>query len=169
MKTILETSKNIAELEHQITAIQEIRAKEIQQLQNQIEIQKNDLYILQNDLDLTKINEAQNIIFFESYRSGYNDRVIQEVTDELLNHKGKALFHYYVCSKDYSSFFNQYVGKTPYGRSPSHGSVVFSIGLQRKYRDAASEPFELSDLQIESILYYIDKVRKDKNLESKEK
>lgn len=169
MKSILETTKNIVELEQQIAAIKEIRAKEIRQLENQIEIQKNDLYILQNDLDLTKINEAQNIIFFESYRSGYNDRVIQEVIDDLVSNKGKRLFHYYICSKDYSQFFNQYVGATPYGCSPTHGSVVFSIGLQRRYRDSATEPFELSDLQIESILYYLDKVRKDKNLESKEK
>ena len=67
---------------------------------------------------------------------------------------GGALQHEYLGVKNYDSFGDQRCD-CQYGFGPTHGSIVFSIGLTRAAREQLEEGRALSPEQIEDALYLL--------------
>ncbi|OLS61544.1 hypothetical protein [Pseudomonas putida] len=102
-------------------------------------------------LDLDALKIAESVLEVRgSYDKAGNDRAfaLQKAVDDLAN-GAAALKRTYFGTKSYAHWNGQFV-ECSYGMAPSHGSVIFSIGIRRSELGR-----DLSESEIEASLYYL--------------
>src|SRR5690606_32736469 len=134
---------SLASLEVQITEILEAVNEEVRRhTRRKIELyaERKRLFheraALLAGLDVERINRARRFIaVYGNYDAcfGERDRVIDAAADDIA-HGLKNLRARRPFIKDYGSFVGQF-GWLEYGYKPSHGHVVFEIGLDRDFTD----------------------------------
>lgn len=102
-------------------------------------------------LDLDALKLAESVLEVRgSYDKAGDDRAfaLQKAVDDLAN-GAAALKKAYFGTKSYAHWHGQFV-ECSYGMGPSHGSVIFSIGIRRSELGR-----DLTDSEIEASLYYL--------------
>ena len=102
-------------------------------------------------LDLDALKLAESVIEVRgAYDKAGDDRAfaLQKAVDDLAN-GAAALKKSYFGTKSYAHWHGQFV-ECGYGMGPSHGSVIFSIGVRRSELGR-----DLTDGEIEASLYYL--------------
>ncbi|MFI7799674.1 hypothetical protein PSFL_07570 [Pseudomonas sp. DD1] len=102
-------------------------------------------------LDLDALKIAESVLEIRgSYDKAGDDRAfaLQKAVDDLAN-GAVVLKKVYFGTKSYAHWHGQFV-ECSYGMGPSHGSVIFSIGIRRSELGR-----DLSDIEIEASLYYL--------------
>ncbi|MBE5272147.1 hypothetical protein [Stenotrophomonas sp. B2] len=113
-------------------------------------------------MDLEQIAAAEAVLEVRGlYRLGGEDRasVLRDAIAEIsTGDKGttyRSLWHSYFGTKDYEHWHGQRCD-CQYGLGPSHGSIVFSVGLQRSIR--AREMEVLTDAERIACVYYLTNI-----------
>lgn len=107
-------------------------------------------------LDLDKIALAESLIYVRGqYSNAGEDRAyaLNKAIGYLIDNSGAPLWRCYLGTKSYDRWHGQSI-EPEYGMGPTHGSVIFAIGVQsdvRKSREAGS----LTPDEIEACLYYL--------------
>jgi len=102
-------------------------------------------------IDLDALKLAESVLEVRgSYDKAGDDRAfaLQKAVDDLAN-GATNLKKAYVGTKQYAQWHGQFV-ECSYGMGPSHGSVIFSIGIRRSELGR-----DLSESEIEASLYYL--------------
>lgn len=110
-------------------------------------------------MDLEQIAAAEAVLEVRGlYRFGGEDRAsvlrdaIAEISTGCKGTTYRSLWQAYFGTKDYAHWHGQRCD-CQYGLGPSHGSIVFSIGLQRSIRSREMEV--LSDAERAACVYYL--------------
>ncbi|PYY71211.1 hypothetical protein CRX42_07280 [Pseudomonas jessenii] len=149
---------NIAELERRRISLDALISEEIARHKKSIDAFKveladaNRLIAASADgIDVGVLKLAESVIEVRgSYDKAGDDRAyaVQKAIDDLAN-GAKNLKKAYVGTKQYAHWHGQFV-ECSYGMGPSHGSVIFSIGIRRSELGR-----DLTDGEIEASLYYL--------------
>ncbi len=102
-------------------------------------------------IDLDALKLAESVLEVRgTYAKAGDDRglALQKAIDDLAS-GANGLKKAYVGTKQYAHWHGQFV-EHGYGMGPSHGSVIFSIGIRRSELGR-----DLTELEIESALYYL--------------
>jgi hypothetical protein len=100
-------------------------------------------------VDMDKVTVAEKILVFNKGFSRFYPDVIREAIEDIVSGEDKLRKEYFGI-KDYDRFRNQEISCS-YGCGPSHGSVVFSVGYTREYRENG-----LNDVERNACLYYLN-------------
>ncbi|HCF0295549.1 TPA: hypothetical protein NH680_000796 [Pseudomonas aeruginosa] len=143
--------KQRIDLQKQIAEEKDRHTQHLASLSNALTETKRLISVSADGLDLDVINRVE--AFFEvrgSYAKAGEDRAraLQAAIDDLANGAQKIKKCYFG-TKDYAHWHGQFVDCN-YGYGPSHGSVIFSIGLRRNEVGR-----QLTDEEIEDCLYYL--------------
>lgn len=107
-------------------------------------------------IDLDALKLAESVIEVRgTFDKAGDDRAhaLQKAIDDLAN-GGQSLKKAYVGTKSYDRWHGQYI-ECGYGMGPSHGSVIFSIGIRRSELGR-----DLTEAEIEAALYYLRNLQK---------
>lgn len=102
-------------------------------------------------IDLDTLKLAESVLEVRgTYDKAGDDRAfaLQKAIDDLAN-GATSLKKAYIGTKQYAHWHGQFVEHS-YGMGPSHGSVIFSIGIRRSELGR-----DLTDGEIEASLYYL--------------
>ena len=102
-------------------------------------------------IDIEVLRLAESVLEVRgTFEKAGDDRsyALQKAIDDLAN-GATNLKKAYVGTKQYAHWHGQFV-ECSYGMGPSHGSVIFSIGIRRSELGR-----ELTDGEIEASLYYL--------------
>lgn len=121
---------------------------------------KQRIAIFSADLDLAKVRLAEEVMELRgSYTDGgeARDSVIRDAIDWFATGECAAfrgMDWQYFGTKDYDRWHGQRADCS-YGMGPSHGYIVFSIGLKQQYRAREGKPSALQPEHREACLYYL--------------
>lgn len=107
-------------------------------------------------LDLEKIALAESLIYVHGqYTKAGEDRayVLDKAIRYMIDSAGAPLWRRYLGTKDYDRWHGQNV-EPEYFMGPSHGYVIFEIGINQSVRDKR-EAGSLTPEEIEACLYYL--------------
>lgn len=148
----------LAELERQRINLSALIGEENDRHKKQLASLKNDLSETNrliaasaDGLNLDALKIAESVIEVRgAYDKAGDDRAfaLQKAVDDLAN-GAAALKKTYFGTKSYAQWHGQFV-ECSYGMGPSHGSVIFSIGIRRSELGR-----DLSESEIEASLYYL--------------
>lgn len=134
---------NLNEAKREQIAHFDKKMKELQVSINHLERQKK-LHL--EGFDLKKIEEAERILQIKD--AEYDSSCVRDAIADILRGTPHMKTHYFG-SKNYQCFLLQR-SDHPYVYGPTHGTIVFSIGLNWSYRNG------LSQEQEEDCLYYLN-------------
>lgn len=123
------------------------------------------------DLDLDKIRTAQEVLVFRgSYARGGEDRgsVIADAVNEIAtgdHGRRRGLNYEDYGTKNYDRWQGQRCDCGPYS-APTHGSIVFSVGLTEAARKAGGI-IALTEEQREAAVYVLTRLEKIQSIEAK--
>jgi len=103
------------------------------------EIKKLKMMLLQ-DIDLQKIDIAKSVLYIKGLRHNFDDGLTKKAINGIAKNDGKIYREYYGV-KNYEGFIHQ-GNDCEYGYGPSHGTIVFSIGLRNPNRQLTEEETE---------------------------
>ena len=148
----------LAELERKRVSLNELinaendrHKKQLYELNNELSETKRLISASAEGIDLDALKLAESVIEVRgTYDKAGDDRAfaLQKAIDDLAN-GANSLKKSYVGTKQYAHWHGQFVEHS-YGMGPSHGSVIFSIGIRRSELGR-----ELTDAEIEASLYYL--------------
>lgn len=156
---ILDTMQKAEVVRRAIVAERERHDAEIMRLQKEHRELLTRMAISERGLDQDKIDLARRVIritgSFE--RAGDDRELVRREAMQWLSQPAQRirLFHNYIGTKSYDRWHGQRVSP-PYYRVPTHGTVIFSIGLTDAVRDRV--PQELTDDEIEAALYVLSRL-----------
>lgn len=156
MTSLTELHKEAARLTAQIKAEEEARDKTLKDLTAQRRACREAISMAGSALDLEKIKLAEQVIYVRgSFKDAGDDRhfAVSKAISILASDSGRFLWREYVGTKSYGRWHGQYID-APYGMGPTHGHVIFAIGLNRPIRDQRAAG-ELTAEEIEACLYYL--------------
>lgn len=108
------------------------------------------------NVDLEKVALAKTVIKVSGlYERAGDDRAwaVEEAVRRIAD-GGEKLRHKYVGTKSYAQWYGQSVEHS-YGMGPSHGSVIFDIGLTRTVRDRPECQALLTPEEADAAIYYL--------------
>lgn len=127
--------------------------KEFEQNDSSLKKQIDELERLKklglNNFDLNKVSIAERILEFDRGFKRMNAVVIRSAINDIVN-DFIVMRSGYFGVKDYAGFANQPI-QCQYGYGPSHGYVVFSIGMKRPVRQEV-----ISDEEKDACIYYLN-------------
>ena len=156
MTSLTELHKEAARLTAQIKAEEEARDKTLKDLTAQRRACREAISMAGSALDLEKIALAEQVMYVRgSFKDAGDERhfAVKQAVYMLSSDDGRFLWREYVGTKSYDMWHGQYID-APYGMGPTHGHVIFAIGLNdsiRKQREAGM----LTPEEIEACLYYL--------------
>ena len=159
MKTnLLEVEKHLNQLKDDYA----MKVKDFESYRKQYVTQTTELTrqkeIILNGFDVDRIKNAESILALKGLECGqFSERCVLEAIKDIAN-ETNLMREKYFGVKNYSAWRHQECD-CKYGYGPTHGYVVFSVGLRKP-----NEP--LTDEQKEDCLYYLN-LLKDKNARNK--
>ncbi|OAN76736.1 hypothetical protein A8B82_15185 [Sulfitobacter sp. EhC04] len=156
MTSLTELHKEAARLTAQIKAEEEARDKTLKDLTAQRRACREAISMAGSALDLEKIKLAEQVIYVRgSFKEAGDDRhfTVNKAISVLTSDSGRFLWREYVGTKSYDRWHGQYID-APYGMGPTHGHVIFAIGLNQSIRDHRACG-NLTPEEIEACLYYL--------------
>lgn len=148
---LVELEKQRIQLQQQIDQENTRHANELDGLSKSLAETKRLIAASADGLDVERIKRAEAVIEVRgAYSKAGKDRAhaLQSAIDDLANGAVKIKKAYFG-TKDYAHWHGQFVD-CAYGYGPSHGSVIFSIGLRR-----SEVGRQLADDEINDCLYYL--------------
>lgn len=153
---------NLLAIENQLIQLNEgrkeaIKAHEEFMKQNTREIAElsRKKGMVMKGIDLGMIRQAEALLYFRGLEYGeYSGRCVDEAVKDIASDTPKMSKEYFGV-KNYASWTHQECDCS-YGMGPSHGSIVFAVGLKNPRN-------KLSEDQKESCLYYLNLLR-DKDM-----
>jgi hypothetical protein len=152
------TTMKLAELEKKRISLNQLITEENARYKKSIEGLKADLFeanrliaAFADGIDVDVLKTAESVIEVRgSYDKAGDDRayVLQKAIDDLA-HGANTLKKSYFGTKQYAHWHGQFV-ECGYGMGPSHGHVIFSIGIRRNELGR-----DLTEVEIEAALYYL--------------
>jgi len=157
MSSIFELSKEIKEIELDIEE-KTIEYKNIIDILTKRKCElKNTLDNLLRGLDADKMDRGSEVIYVNGkLNSKLRKDVLNNAIKELLNNRGQSLKEQYFGIKIYDGFGEQECDCS-YGMGPTYGSIVFEIGLLKKYRN---RDIDIPDNELEDAIYYLSNISK---------
>lgn len=148
----------LAELERRRISLNSLIAEEIARHNTSISSFKTELAEANrliaasaDGIDIEVLRLAESVLEVRgSFEKAGEDRgrALQKAIDDLAN--GAVLLKkQYVGTKQYAHWHGQFI-ECGYGMGPSHGSVIFSIGIRRSELGR-----DLTEAEIEAALYYL--------------
>lgn len=134
-----------------INAENDRHKKQLYELKNELSETKRLIAASAEGIDLDTLKLAESVIEVRgTYDKAGDDRAraLQKAIDDLAN-GATSLKKSYVGTKQYAHWHGQLVEHS-YGMGPSHGSVIFSIGIRRSELGR-----DLTEVEIEASLYYL--------------
>lgn len=121
---------------------------EMKQIQNQLEVAERERKLLVADLNLSRIKQAEQILDIGIVKKYFDRTCVEDAIKDIVEdtHKMKCI---YFGSKNYERWRNQRSDHS-YSYGPNHGTIVFSVGLNREFRNGLTEE------QKEDCLYYLN-------------
>ncbi|MEE3504877.1 hypothetical protein QN399_01120 [Pseudomonas sp. 10C3] len=113
-------------------------------------------------IDLDALKLAESVLEVRgSYDKAGDDRsrALQKAIDDLAT-GAQSLRKAYVGTKSYAHWHGQFI-ECSYGMGPSHGSVIFSIGIRRSQLGR-----DLTEPEIEAALYYLRSLQRIQSAET---
>ena len=147
MHTIAELERSKASVLLEIEQENKRHTQKLEDLKHELDYCQREINIILNNLDSGKILHAEHMLDIGGlYKNAGSERqaVVEKAIAALLK-GGGILLQEYVGTKDYAHFHGQAVS-CKYGYGPTHGSVIFKIGLTRaaRMKDSFTED-EISD------------------------
>lgn len=154
--------ETIFTLKNKITNLEVQRSKTVTKYENSIDKldyrikkAKQTLDYKMNGLDLHKMELGGKIIKLHGVcDSPRRLEAKEEAIDDLLLNRGEYMKTTFIGVKRYDGFGDQ-ACNCNYGYGPTHGGIVFSIGIKEEYRKKL-----MTDEELESAVYYIVKTLK---------
>ncbi|WP_182056545.1 hypothetical protein [Pantoea sp. ME81] len=140
--TLTELTKHLSEAKQRKTAIQDVYKNDIQNVDAEIIRFTQRLNIANAGLDEEMVKRGMAVISFGEVK-GISERksCVRDAMDDLAN-GATALKTEYFGTKDYAHWSDQRCD-CAYGYGPSHGSVVFRIGLKHDYQGKDLNPDDI--------------------------
>ena len=116
-------------------------------------------------LDVDKILHAEHVVFASDYsKAGTDgkscvDDAIKQLATGYAQSGGADLFERYFGTKNYDRWTGQR-SDHPYWAGPSHGHVVFKIGLTKEVRGRTGCWGDLTADEIEAAIYYLSNIER---------
>lgn len=148
---LLELEKQRIQLQQQIAQENARHANELGGLSKSLAETKRLIAASEDGLDVERIKRAEAVIEVRGlYQKAGEDRAkaLQKAIDDLANGASKIKKAYFG-TKQYAHWYGQFV-ECSYGYGPSHGSVIFAIGLRRSEFGR-----QLTEDEINDCLYYL--------------
>jgi hypothetical protein len=101
-------------------------------------------------LDMEKIKMAESVLYIRGLKNEYDCNPVNQAIKDIAQ-GGITIRKMYFGVKNYSGYTHQGCN-CEYGYGPTHGSIVFSIGLR-------NPKTPLTEEQIESCLYYLNAIK----------
>ena len=131
--------------------------EEIDKLQNELKGIVTSIKLYTNNIDEDKLNIAKTILNIEGIKwlgSGDTKTKVKEAIEDVINDFVKLRREYFG-AKNYDRWTCQGCNCN-YGYSPSHGSIVFKIGM----KDITRKRNDITDEEIDCCLYYLNNLDK---------
>lgn len=120
--------------------------REQSKLKEEVSALVRDRALLLNNYDLGKVKLAENVLRFSDGLERLDKSVVTDAVKEL-SIGGGYLKNGYMGIKDYAHWRGQRCDCS-YHMGPSHGTIVFNIGLKVRDRD-------LTEQEVDACLYYL--------------
>lgn len=131
--------------------------KEVNRIITAIKKAEKEKDIVLAGFNKDKIDIAQAIIYCKGIKTNYGKgdtiKTVKNCINDVLDGFKQLKKGYFGC-KNYYDFICQ-GSNHPYGFGPSHGSIVFEIGLKQSFR---MEPEKITDIQVDAILYHLNMI-----------
>lgn len=159
-------SHTIADYERRVAELQVLHGEEILRHQKAIEgicyekrIANEEIQRILMNLDSAIILHAEHIIYVRgNYQKAGEDRAsCREGAIQQILKGGGTLFEEYYGTKNYDRWHGQ-GSNHPYWAGPSHGSIIFEIGLTKPVRARTEKT--LTEEEINACIYYLRNLEK---------
>lgn len=160
MTNFADIERRRVELNKMMTEEKERHEKAVKGIKDEVFLNEQRAGIINNGLDESLIELATHVIRVDGvYANQGGSKASQlETAIQWLIEGGMKMKRQYVGLKNYSGWVGQAVNCS-YGMGPSHGSIVFSIGLTRSVREREQEPV-LSEEEINAAVYYLRNIER---------
>jgi len=131
--------------------------EDLEKLQNELKNIITSIKLYTNNIDENKLTIAKNILRIDGLKwlgSGDTKSKVKEAIEDVVNNFTKLRREYFG-AKNYDRWTCQ-GSDCSYGYSPSHGSIVFKIGMI----DGARKRNDFTDEEIDCCLYYLNNLDK---------
>ena len=167
MNVITEMERRKTTLRAEMKLEEERHAEAMQGFKAEFRLAEERIQLTSGDLDEDKIAHAAHVLVVRgSYANAGSERAAamgNAKAEVLLG--GGTLKTEYQGTKSYDRWHGQWIS-CRYGFGPSHGSVIFSIGLTEEARKREGS---LTDDEIEACLYYLNNLERIQEARAKAK
>lgn len=151
---LYEVEVEIVKLKEKIREEEKIHYNVMLEFEKKMKVLEKDKNMLMHNLFLDRINNAKRFINWRGLKRigmGETLRCIDDVIEDICNKKFKILNEYFGC-KNYDGYICQYETHK-YFMGPKHGTMVFTIGATKEWRDGEITP---TDEDLSDILYVLN-------------
>lgn len=164
MQTLTETVLSIEGLKEILARHEKEAAARTAELKQEIQARREVLEMSASGIDLAKVSLAETVLCIGGqYAKGgaarasvVNDAMLQLATGTAKSEYSN-LWNQYLGTKDYAHWYGQRTD-CEYGLGPTHGSIVFSVGLTGDVRKR--NPKTLTPDEIEAAIYYLTNIER---------
>lgn len=153
--TLLNVEQSIADYRERIKEEQEASAMRLQGLRGELGLAVERRALILVGIDTEKVLLASHVMYKHGRYLAHDGDIVgllADLTADLVAGGGR-LRHDYFGLKNYDGWLCQR-SDHPYGTGPSHGHIVFAIGVHKVIRDRVGEPM-LSPEEAEACLYWV--------------
>lgn len=164
MISLTEAVKNIEKAKADLDAHQKASAARTAEINAVIKANREVLSMSAAGIDREKVTLAESVVYVSGlYVDGGDERasVIADAVRQLATGRAKGpycdLWRQHFGTKRYDRWYGQR-SDHDYGYGPSHGSIIFEVGLKSEVRKR--EPRELTADEIEAAVYYLTNIER---------